>query len=812
MFKNYLKVGIRNIRKYKAFSFINIFGLAIAMTVGMLIITMLADQRSYDQFNAKKDRIYRIISDEDNSKAPNAVTPFPLAGTLKANYPIVEVSTRLTRGIGGDVVYKNHSIEMRGYFADQAFFEVFDFELEKGDPKSALAAPNSVVLTSDYARRLFDGDDPIGKTVEFFDRGLPNLGDDTGNPRATWGLYKITGVIANKNYRSHLQFDALVSSSSIYSLAQSGKISDFTTNWQGHQSYTYALLIPSKNVQDLNALLYDVVSRQYSGPNVPKGFKLMGQKLTEITPGILVRNAPSNSLPLIAYYFLGLLALVIMLSACLNYTNLSIARALTRAKEIGVRKITGAVRKNLVFQFLSESVLTALLALVMAANLLILVKSGFMSLWVNTFLNFELRENFAVYFSFTGFALVIGVVAGIYPAFHLSKYQPLKVLKSLESPGRSKLSMRKVMSVSQFVISLFFITTSILIYNQFKHYLEFEYGFDAGNVINIPLQGNDYRIIMNELNKVPGVSSISASDIIPATNVENGVSLRTQGSEDEYKKFNIVRVDENFINNLDITLVAGRNLPSPGEGSERFVLVNEAAAKAFGFQDPSEMIGHVFDSKWSDDVWQVIGIVEDFHFRMLMNHDKIGPLVLQNQPSAFRYVNLKIATADLAVTIKRLENKWMSIDPLHAFEYEFYDQQLASQYRIIFDVVSVLGFIAFLAIVIACLGMLGMTTYTAQRRTKEVGIRKVLGAKNLNIAFLLSKEFLDVLLVAILIGVPLSYFINNAWLQNLPNRVVFGFGTVLLGTIILLFLGLITIGSQTLRAVRSNPVEALRYE
>ena len=513
---------------------------------------------------------------------------------------------------------------------------------------------------------------------------------------------------------------------------------------------------------------------------------------------------------MIGYYFLSALALVIMISACLNYTNLSIARALTRAKEIGIRKVAGAYRKNLVFQFLSESVITALLALIMAIILLLIIAPAFKGLWVNKYLNFQLPSTPSVYVMFTGFALLIGIIAGLYPAFYLSKYQPIKALKNLNNVTPGKLGIRKALGVSQFVISLFLITTSILIYNQFKHYLAFDYGFNTKNIVNIELQGADYRKVVNELQSVSGVTTISACDVIPAGGRSNGNEIRKSGSSDEYFSNDLLLTDEHFMDNLGLKILAGRNFV-PDEPAQNIV-VNEAMVKQLGFKHPSEMVGEMVETKWGREQFKVIGVVKDFRYRLLINQHEIKPLMVRNEPEHFEYLNVKLSSTNLMGTMASLESTWKKIDPIHPLKYEFYDEQLQATHHAIFDIVSILGFISFLAIVIACLGLLGMATYTAERKTKEVGIRKILGAGDYSIALLLSKGFLRMLAVSVLIGAPFSYVINNLWLQEFPNRVEFGWGTVFLGTVVLLALGLITIGSQTIWASKSKPVDALKME
>ncbi len=807
MWKNYLTVAWRNILRHKIFSLINISGLALGMSICMLIILMFSDQKSFDRFHQNKDRIYRILSDEDNSKAPNAVTAFPLAPTLESDYSVVDGSTRLTRGLNAEIHYNGNTTELNGYFADNSFFKVFSFELAQGDAQTALKSPNSMVISQSMAEKLFLDENPVSKTVELID-----LRDVQDTLAKSWGVFTITGVISDKDYKSHLLFDVLVSSSSIHSLVQANKLGDFVTNWKSSPSYSYVLLAPEKGEKDLSNALDDLVSRQYVGEETPAGFKLMGQALIEINPGIIVRNETRSSLPRLAYYFLSLLGLLILFSACLNYTNLSLAKSLSRAKEIGVRKVTGANKKNLALQFLSESLITALLALICSIALLFIIKPAFKGLSFNQYLNFDLRENVLVVLIFIGFSLLIGFLAGLYPALVMSSFSPIKALNKLYQGSTGKLGFRKVLSTFQFVISLFFIITTLLIYQQFKHYLEFEYGFNSDNIVNVTLQGNNYDKVASEFLKVPGVYTISASDIIPATDTENALSLKHVGVEEDYRQTNILITDSNFIENLELEIIAGRNLPLAGMSPNSFVVVNEAMMREFGYQNPQEIVGQVFESKYGNAELEVIGVVEDFRFKMLVNDHDIGPLVLRNQPDEFNYVQVKMASTDLKGTVAALEEKWNEIDPLHPFEYDFFNDQLMAMYQVFFDMVSILGYIAFLALTIACLGLFAMAMHTTERRSKEIGLRKVMGANISDIFFLLSRGFIKIMLLAVLIGAPLSFVFNDFWLKDLPNRVDFGWGTLLLGSLMLLGLGLISIGSQTLKAAIRNPVDSLKAE
>jgi putative ABC transport system permease protein len=814
MFQSYFKIAWRNILKYKTFSFINVCGLALAMSVCMLIILMLGDQSSYDNFHKKADRTYRVLSKRPQSAKPNASSPHPLGETLEREYEIVEETTTLTLGVGGDAIYDQKSAEMRGFFAEPSFFNVFGYELKYGNKETALDDPGSIVITDEFAHLLFGDEDAIGKSIEFVDRGLDIIAmGKKESPPVDFGTYTVTGVIAHENYKSHLKFDGLVSSSSIRELVAKGKMEDIRMDWATYsRAFTYVVLAHGKTQRNLAAVLNDVAAHHYRDIEHLKGFKLLEQKLTRITPGIFVGNPTTLSLPVEAYYFLSILALVIMLSACLNYIYLSTARALTRAKEIGVRKVVGAYRSSLTFQFLSESVLTAFLSMVIACGLLFLfLKSAFLNLWVNRYLHFDLQPSIEVFLNFAGFALVVGLLAGCYPALYLSRYQPILALKNavIANHGRFKLGFRRILGGSQLIISLFFITTSILVFKQFKHFLEFNYDFNAKNIVNIPMQGNNYQLLTTQLSTVPGIRLISACSFIPATGMAHGANVRRASRDTEFIQSEILQVDENFFANLGLQVVTGRPLSAEDQSSNRFV-VNESAVKALGYDRPSDIIGELLD--YGGYEVEIIGVVKNFRFQTPMMQDKIGPLLLAYQPDKFNFINAKIDPSQANVTLNELESKWKTIDPHHPFKYNIFEDELNEANQSFGDMVAIIGYISFLAISIACMGLLGMTIYTTERRTKEIGIRKILGATERNLTLLLSKQFLVLLLTSVLISAPLTYFINNLWLRNFPNKVDFGFDTLFLGVLFLVVLGLFTICSQTFAAARKNPVKALKME
>lgn len=816
MFKNYIKVCLRSLLKNKIFSFINIFGLAVSMSICLLIILMLSDQSEYDQFHAGKERIYRILSDGGSKPTLYASSPKPLSEALKEEYPIIESSTCLQTGFGGDASFNNNKMEVRGYFADKNFFDIFSFELSKGNKHAALNEARSIILTEEFATKLFGNVDPLGQVISFEDRGLIHL--DIGgidNPPTDWGDYTVTGIIDRNKHKSHLTFDALVADETLQTLITEEKTEDIQTDWKNYyNSYTFAKVREGVSEEQLQKALDDLVINKYGDfEDFEEDFSFVTQNLEAITPGKFMNNPTSFRLPIEAYYFLGFLALVVMLSACLNYTNLSVARAITRSKEIGIRKVTGAFRKHLIFQFLGESIITSLFALTLAVLLLLVIKPAFMALWINKYLNFNLTENLYIYLIFIAFAIGIGIIAGIIPSLHLSRFRPIQVLKGGSNQKQGKIGIRKILTVSQFVVSLFFIVTTLLIFRQTKHYINLEYGFSTENIINIELQGNDFDVVSNELNQLSGVALVAGCQHLPAMGISSGASIRLKGNEEEHTNMGSFYIHPNFIDILELEIIAGNNFESYNKSNiEHSIIINEAAVKSLGFSSANEAIGAELELKGKDQNVIIAGVVNDFRHRLPMFDEEIGPMVFRNKEGQFSYLNVKTNTGNLMALVNDIEKKWAEIDQVHPIEYSFFDEQMAGTYQIFTDVIAIVGFFAFMSITIACLGLLGIATYTVERRIKEVGIRKVMGAGEFTLTLLLSKGFLKMLFISIAIASPLVYFINDLWLQNFANRIEYGFGTIFIGSMIMLILGILTIGSQTFKASKANPVDTLRME
>jgi putative ABC transport system permease protein len=603
----------------------------------------------------------------------------------------------------------------------------------------------------------------------------------------------------------------MVSGASLDILYKNGKLENLQDDWANdHSSYGYVLLRKDAKAKDLDIALTQL-TRSKLKTSTNEGVKksrLASQVLTSITPGNSAGNNTITSLPLFVYYILGGLAFVILLSATLNYTSISVARALTRATEIGIRKVNGAGRKDIIYQFMSEAMMTIGLSFLLGMLILTGLKSAFLNLWINQFLHFELEIRPGVYFIFIIFTLIVGFIAGVYPALHLSGIMPINTLKKLATTGNKKHGIRRILTVAQFTISLLFIISTLLIYSQFRHFNQFDYGFRSKNVLNINLQGNEFEKVRKRLQEVTGVEAVSGSAYLPATGRNDNLTLKKPNTNIEKTAIDLI-VNADFIKVMDIQLVAGQNLPADNPSSD-FILVNETATKDFGFKQPKDMVGQVYDL-YGKNV-EVAGVIKDFTFFLLFSGRQTGPIVLHNNPSSIKFASLNIPEENKAQVMSALEAKWKTIDAIHPFEYEYYDDQLEDNNQGIFDIVSIIGLMAGLAIIIACLGLLGLVQYIIERRTKEIGIRKVLGADSLHLNYLLSKEFLILLGISILIGAPASYFLNHLWLDFIIYRAEFGAGTILGGSLLLLVLGLLTIIPQTIKIINRNPTEVLKIE
>ena len=799
MLLNYLKTAFRNLVKYKIFSFINIFGLSFSMSVCLLIITLINDQLSHDNFHKNRDRIFRVISevkDRDGRLSTTATTTMPIASILENEYSGIEKTVRLSKRLYGDGKSGEKFIPIRGLFADQSFFEVFGFSLIAGDKASALKEPFTIVLSEETAYNLYNSIDVMGKVIE-----IGNL-----------GLYTITGVVKNPPAKSHITFNAIASASTMNILEKDNKLQSITENWDDpYSSYVYFLLEEDARIENIEKILSQIEDRHLDKEAEVKIHFLL-QSLPSITPGPIMNNKLTFTLPVEVIIFMGILALIVMLSACFNYTNLSLSRALTRAKEVGIRKVTGARKWQVIVQFLSESILFSMLSMVFAILIFKILLEAFNRMSIAQEISLNIKELYSTYLWFVIFGLIVGIIAGLSPALFLSSFKPIIVLKKIsEIRIFSRITLRKALVVLQFTISLLFIITAIIVHKQIFLYNNYDYGFIKENIINIRLQDADAEKYINEIRNRTDVIQVSSSSHIPATGQNYGVRVRRK-IEDEKSRFQFFYVDQNYLDNLGIKLIAGTNFPeNASTENEQYVIINRKALDILNFDTPHDAIGD--NILLGDDEpinLQIIGIVENYHHDLLFID--INGLALRYKPESFRYVNVKVDNDNMEETIGSLKTAWQKFDSTHEFDYEYFDLQLENSYGFVKDISGIISITAILAIIVSTLGLLGMAIYNAESRVKEVGVRKVMGADVKDIILLLSRGFTFLLIISIVIATPLAFFANNIWLQKIANHITIGPGILFSGIGIILIIGIITIGSQALKVALTNPAISLRDE
>jgi putative ABC transport system permease protein len=812
MIKNYFKIAWRNILKNKTFSLINITGLAVSMSVCLLIIMVIADQKSYDQFHNNKDRIYRVLTTgkNQNQMKDMASSALPLSEELRKNHTGIESAASLVRGIGGDMVYNDKIASGGGYFADGNLFKILNFKLAQGDAKTALENPRSLVIAEELSKQLFYNENPIGKTVKFTHTGINPMGVDNGNQEKNYGLFTITGILKPLEGKTHLPFKLLASLSTLNALKQDSVIEYSANDWEDiWDNYTYILLEKGKKQAELQQILDKISDKQYPKAEFSQ-YAFKAEPLSIITPSHPKGNDTNLFIPRFVLVFLGILCLIVMLSACFNYTNLSVARSLTRAKEVGIRKVSGATRKHIFMQFIAESTLISLISLAFSICFLMVLEYLFSNLIINKYINITFQHTIGLYAVFIAFSIVVGMIAGVLPAFYMSSFNPIQILKNINQIKIFKrLTLRKILLVTQFSISLIFIISTVLIYLQTHHILNFNYGFNKDNVVNIKLyKPENYNRFAQAITANKDITTVSACDILPAGGSSNGTMIHINNGKDSLT-CSFIDIDAKCIDVWDLKLIAGKNLPDmPSVNDEKYVLINEKAVQDFDFKSPQQAVGQPI--MIGNDVMEVAGVVKDFQAQNVTR--RIERLVLRNRAEQFRHATIKISGKNTPETIAFLQETWRKVNPTTKFEYEFYDDQLRMVHTIFQNVANIIGFIAFLAVFIACLGLLGMATYTAETRQKEIGIRKVLGSSILQIILLLSKNFIVLLGIAILIATPISYFLNKIWLEFFASRVSINAFTILSSILILLLISLLIVFSQAWKAAVANPVKSLRTE
>lgn len=809
MFRNHFKTAWRNLMKYKFISFINLFGLTIGLTCCLLILTYILNELSYDKYNKNADRVYRVTRtfyDGNGKEMLNLSTVAPPFGYyLPTDFPEIEKMTRLLNVGITPLRYKDKLInEPNVYFGDENLFDVFTVDVLKGNPKTALNDPYSVMLTEETAKKYFGNEDPINKVIRANDQFD----------------VKVTGVYKDFPSNAHIHPNILVSFNTLKDSAIIGE-ENLRTNWGNNSFFTYILLPETYNIESMKkrfpAFLDKHMAGQY-GPNQPSKFtKLDLQKLSDIhlyshTDFEAEPNGDINRV-----YIFSAIALFILLIACINYMNLSTARSALRAKEIGIRKVVGASKKELVAQFLSESILLTCSAIIIAFVLLYLLLP-----WLNKVssqnlsINILLKWQILVPLFLTPF--VVGIISGIYPALFMSSFQPVKTLKGLFKVGGSNISFRKVLVVTQFAISIILIITTVVVFQQLRYMQNASLGYNKDHLITMAYsnQLNDrYEAFRNTLLQNSNIKAVGRSSRIPTGRLLDGMGAQVPGNDSMVPvkaDIRFLATDYDFIPAYGIPLAAGRNFSrSFGTDTSNFI-INEAAVKAIGWKSNDQAVGK--DFKYGQFSGHIIGVVKDFHFESL--HEAITPLVfVLPQPSnqgLFNNISIKISGQNIASSLETIKNTWQKFLPELPYQYSFFDENFARLYDAEHKQETIFTTFACIAIFIACLGLFGLSAFAISQRVKEIGVRKVLGANTTTIVTLLSKEFLKLVLIAAIVAFPIAWYAMHNWLQDFAYRINIQWWVFIIAAIAAAFIALITVGMQAVKAATANPVKALRSE
>jgi putative ABC transport system permease protein len=801
MFKSYIIIGWRNLLKKKGYSAINIFGLGIGIASCMLIFMYVQYERSFDKYHEKGDRIYRVIHG-GKQQALDAYWVWnnaPIGPALAANFPEIDKVLQFSGRSDilltyGEKIYQEEDV----FFMDSTAFEVFSWNLVKGNPKTALAAPYSIVLTESMAKKYFGDEDPLGKSL----KGTDSPG------RANAGDYLVTGVMEDVPANSHFSFDALLSLSTFRK-----SIPEIFTNWGYVDFYTYFLVNDNFDRVKFEQKLPESIDRQMNDPKHTYVVRI--EPLKDVYLGTVAQRQPGETGSLANLYVFSIIGLFILVIAMINFMNLSTARSMERSKEVGIRKSIGAGRKSLISQFLSESLIIVYLAMALAIILVSLTLPAMNDITGRTLViqNFTTPRNMAV---LAGISLVIAVIAGSYPSFVLSAFNPVVVLKGLSKSGKSGVMLRRALVVFQFSLSIALIAGTMIVYSQMSHILNKDMGFDKERMLildyNYDEQVNRQReALKTEMEAKADILSAAFSRSVPGSYYPNA-GTEIQSPEGDKKVMNgqpIFQVGMDFIDHFGLKLVAGRSysreFPADTIGG---LVINETMAKQYGYTNPEDIIGKKY-SQWGRE-GEIIGVVKDFNFTSL--HRRIEPLSMPLEPFACRYLSLKVKTSDMAATIEEVHQIWNRFAPHRPFLYSFLDEDFAAQYQKDFNFRKLFTTFSGLAIFIACLGLLGLATYTAELKTKEIGIRKVLGANIASIVSMLSKDFVILVVISMVIATPVAWYAMNKWLEDFAYHIDIQFWIFILAGAAALIVAVLTISYQAINAALANPVKALRSE
>jgi putative ABC transport system permease protein len=808
MIKNFFINAFRNMRKQRGYILLNVGGLAIGLTSFLFITLYVIHELSFDRFHKNYENIYRVkvVGQLSGGILDQAVTCAPMASALMRDYPEVIISTRVTR-LGAWLIQfgENRFNEDGVLFADSTFFRVFDFRLLKGDPNTALVRPRSMILTEEYARKYFGNQDPMGKEMI--------VEDDTI-------LYTVTGVVQNVPDNSHLKFDMLASMST-YPGQANNQI------WLSNNFYTYFAAKNGTDQRVLQAKLGGLVTK-YVGPQVKQligvsfeDFKKSGNDYgfaLEPLKDIHLKGAPQYNLEpmgsLTTVYIFSVIAILILVIAVINYVNLATAKSVNRAKEVGIRKVSGANRTGLISQFLGESLLVTAAASILAVLLVYILMFSF-----NQMIGIDLTagplNTFKGILCLIGLILLVAISAGFYPAFVLASFNPVEVLKGTLNPGSISSKLRSLLVIFQFTVSIVIIIGSIIVYNQLNFMTKKDLGFKKDNLIIVRRSdaiNKKYEAFRDQLLQMPGVDKIGFSRAVPGTTYNNNAFFNDDDPEKRTYLLNQTQVSFDFPQALGVQLLEGRFFSREYGSDSASVLINESAVKSLGLKDP---VGKYILEPRGPQQFQklkIIGIMKDFNIESM--HKAITPVcfTVLYHGGGDQYATIRLSGTDVTATIRAIGQKWQEFTTKQPFQYDFFSNMWDHQYASEMKTGRIFLLFSVLAIFIACLGLLGLITYITNKRTREIGIRKTYGASIRIVLSLLSKEVIYLIIISSVIAYPIAYFGSKYWLEGFAEKTKVNPLIFVFATIITLIIGWLSISYQTIKAAGYNPARALRIE
>jgi putative ABC transport system permease protein len=795
---NYIKIALRNLKKNKNHSIVNITGLSIALACSLLIFLYISHQLSYDRFHKNSNRIYRAVKVLESSSHYSAITPNPLGPSLKKNFPEIKNAVRICGGGSNKKtvsVNENHFLEDNFFLIDSSFWDVFSFPLLKGDPQTALNDPWSVVITEKAAQKYFSNKDPLGKTLIY---------ENKYN-------FQVTGILKDIPDNSHFKSDIFASIKCADDLYWDG----FLNDWTQSSFHNYILLKKGVNPQEFEKKLTPYLKNRLNSTS-NKGYaaqtKIYLQPLTRIHLHSHYFAELEKNSDVRFVYFYSFIGIIILIIACFNFMNISTARASTRTTEVGMRKVIGANRKQLIGQFLSESIVLSLISLIIA----LLLAQVFLPLFSHLLgLNLDFSDlfNLPSLLGIMGITLMVGIISGSYPALFLSSFSPVQIIRGIFIKDKKGGPLRTFLVSFQFIVTITLVICTLIVFRQVHFLKNKNLGFNKDNVLAVQISNKDknlkaqYDSFKNELLNNPSILGVTSTSNLPHRNQAAKKLPLGEAGKGKFIHLNFMRVDHDFLNTLDAKMKLGRFFSKQIPSDQNAFVINEAAVQSLEIKDPvGKKIPWVRGIKYT-----VIGVVKNFHFKSL--HTEIEPLVLYLQTAGnIDHILVKIHQEKIPESISFIKNTFHEFSPEKPLNYFFIDQDIDRMYRTENTFMQVFGYFTFLAIFIALLGLFGLSAFNIQRKTKEISIRKVLGASMFNIITLLSKDLINLMLVANIFAWPISFFLMRKWLGQFAYRINMSFFIFLGSSGLAFVLAFITLGILALRAAKADLVDHLKYE